>query len=160
MGQQVPLPSAADVADDLLDAVASFRRAARQVAPSPVGSFTGSQVELLALVRRQPGLSISHAAAALRLAVNTVSTLVGQLVEAQMLVREPDPADGRVARLRLTPAASRRIGMARERRVSAVAGAVDQLGRAERAQVTQAVRVLRRLAVDLAGPEEQARVGH
>jgi DNA-binding MarR family transcriptional regulator len=68
---------------------------------------------LLGVVRRQPGMSVSDAATTLRLAVNTVSTLVAQLVDAHMLIRETDPADRRFARLRLTRAATRHIEAAR-----------------------------------------------
>lgn len=146
--------SDSDLADELLDAVAGLRRAARRVAPSPVGSFTGSQVELLSLVRRQPGLSVSHVATVLGLAANTVSTLVAQLVDARMLVRERDAADRRVARLRLTPAANRRIGAARARRTAAVARTVSGLDAAQRARVRDAAAVLLELTSAMA---EQAR---
>jgi DNA-binding MarR family transcriptional regulator len=147
---------ASDLADELLDAVAGFRRAARRVVPSPVGPFSESQVELLWLVRRQPDMSISEVATALRLAANTVSTLVAQLVDAQMLVRETDPKDRRVARLRLTSSATRRIEAARMARIAAVAASMDQLAPGRLGRVKRATLVLRELTSAMA--EQAARV--
>ncbi|HEY1635005.1 MAG TPA: winged helix-turn-helix transcriptional regulator, partial [Acidimicrobiales bacterium] len=69
------------MADELLTNIASIRRAGRRQAGRPVelSSLTGAQLELLRLVRRRPGVSIADAAQELRLAPNTVSTLVRQL---------------------------------------------------------------------------------
>jgi DNA-binding MarR family transcriptional regulator len=78
-------------------------------------------------VRHQPGVSVTAAAAELRLAANTVSTLVGQLSEAGLLLREPDPADRRVARLRLTDHARTEVRRWRDRQAQRVAGALARL---------------------------------
>ena len=64
-----------------------------------------AQVELLLLVRAEPGISGKEAARRLGTAPNTISTLVRDLVDAGLLDRERDPADRRVVRLRLTEAA-------------------------------------------------------
>lgn len=137
--EQVP---STDVADALLEAVAAFRRAARRVGRPSFGPLTGSQVEVLRLVRAQPGISVSDAAAALQLAGNTVSTLVGQLVDAGLLVRRPDPADRRVVRLALTTSAGRSIDAWRSRRAAAVAAALDRLEPGDRRRVEDAVTAL------------------
>ena len=101
-----PLLAAADLrlADDLFTAVGQLRRHGRRLGggPFPAGTLSGAQVELVRLVRRRPGLSVAEAAAELALAPNTVSTLVGQLAEAEVLTRVTDPQDRRVARLALT----------------------------------------------------------
>jgi DNA-binding MarR family transcriptional regulator len=78
-------------------------------------------------VRHQPGVSVTAAAAELRLAANTVSTLVGQLSEAGLLLREPDPADRRVARLRLTDHARAEVRRWRDRQAQLVGTALARL---------------------------------
>ena len=78
-----------------------MRRAVRRRAARPVelSVLTGAQLELVRLLRREPGVSIADAAARLRVAPNTVSTLVGQLADAGVLERRIDEADRRVVRL-------------------------------------------------------------
>ena len=61
--------------------------------------LTESQAELVRLVGRQPGISVSAAAAELGLVANTTSTLVSKLVTDGMLTREADPTDRRIGRL-------------------------------------------------------------
>jgi DNA-binding MarR family transcriptional regulator len=118
----------------------------RRAAPPSFGPLTGSQVELLRLVRANPGISVTDTATRLRLAPNTVSTLVGSLVDAGMLVREQDRTDRRVARLRLTRPAARRVAAWRSHRVATVARAIDDLEPAERLQIQQGLPALVRLA--------------
>ena len=62
----------------------------------------GAQLELLQLVEAEPGVGVAAAARSLHLAGNSVSTLVNQLVEADLLQRAVDPDDRRAARLHLT----------------------------------------------------------
>jgi DNA-binding MarR family transcriptional regulator len=139
------------VADELLAATAAIRRAGRRYGRRPVelASLTGSQLELARLVRRQPGISIAGAAEELRLAPNTVSTLVGELTAAGLLVRTVDASDRRVARLELTPDLNRKIGAWRDRRSAALAEALERLPVADRGRVADAVPVLGRLAEQL-----------
>src|SRR5205085_2560073 len=88
------------LAEALFQSLGSVRRQVRRTAGRPLPSpLSGSQIELVRLVRRTPGITVSEAADELRLAGNTVSTLVRQLTGAGVLRREADPADRRVARL-------------------------------------------------------------
>src|ERR1017187_6264325 len=71
----------------LLAAISAVRRTARravrhawQTEPLPP-----AQGELLRLVASRPGISVADAAHELRLAPNTVSTLVGRLAEQDLL---------------------------------------------------------------------------
>ena len=61
------------------------RAAARAAGPGERRELTGAQMEVLLLVRREPDLPVAEVAARLRLARNTVSTLVGQLVAAGLV---------------------------------------------------------------------------
>src|SRR5581483_8164776 len=95
------------LSEELLEALGQLRRETRRRVgrPWPMQSLTGAQVELLRVVRREPGISVAAAARGLGVAANTVSTLVGTLVSAHMVRREADPQDRRVARLYLTSSA-------------------------------------------------------
>lgn len=117
------------LAADLPPALGAFRRAMRRSlgGGSLFGPLTGAQAELVRLVRHQPGVSVTAAATELRLAPNTVSTLVGQLSEAGLLVREPDPADRRVARLRLTDHARAEVRRWQDRQAQVVVAALGRL---------------------------------
>src|SRR4051812_46290319 len=82
-----------ELASELTAAWGGVRRRLRRGARAALGGepFTGAQVELLRLVEAQPGVGVRDAAAALHLAANTVSTLVGGLVAAGLLERRATP---------------------------------------------------------------------
>ena len=89
--------------------VGRFRRQLRRAAGRgfDADGLTQSQVELLRLVGRQPGISVREAATELALVPNTASTLVTKSVADGLLMRTVDPDDRRVGRLRLTEPAQR-----------------------------------------------------
>ena len=92
-----------DLVTELFSVVGRFRRTcAGRPRGFDLSGITESQAELLRLVGRQPGISVSAAAAELGLAPNTASTLVSKLSTDGLLVRTPDPDDRRVGRLALT----------------------------------------------------------
>ena len=138
--------------DALLEIIGSLRRTARRTAgpPFPRHDLTGAQRELVRLLRRRPGLSVSEAAAALGVADNTVSTLVRQLVAAGIVVRDRDAGDRRVARLDLEPAARARVVSWRDRRIDELANALDTLPEDDRDAIRDALPALSNLvaAVD------------
>jgi DNA-binding MarR family transcriptional regulator len=109
----------------------------------------GAEVELLRLVRGQPGLRVSEAAKELGLAGNSVSTLVKGLVELGMLERSADPADGRATLLRITPEAAHRLQEWQDRRSVLVRSHIDRLSDADRAALTAALPALRALSASL-----------
>jgi DNA-binding MarR family transcriptional regulator len=110
-------------------------------------------LELLRFVEAEPGTGVAAAARALRLAGNSVSTLVNQLVAAGLLCREVDPTDRRAARLALTDAAAGRLAAWRRARGELVGTALDRLSAADQAAVAAALPALRRLLTEL---EEEA----
>jgi DNA-binding MarR family transcriptional regulator len=149
----------AQLADELLRAMASIRRSGRLVAarPAELSALTGAQLDLVRLVRRRPGVSVGEAAGELRLAGNTVSTLVRQLTGAGVLIRTSDPFDRRVARLELTAEMQRSVSAFRDRRVAVLATAMDELPPADRERLADAVEMIGRLAGRL--PDRAALVG-
>jgi DNA-binding MarR family transcriptional regulator len=141
----------AGLAEALFTAMGVLRRQVRREAGRPwqLESLTGSQRELVRLVRHQPGISVAQAAAELGLAANSVSTLVRQLTEAGMIRRAPDPDDRRVARLSLTRAAQRHLETWRDRRTALAAAALGELSAEERATLARALPVLDKVSDSL-----------
>lgn len=138
----------AALAERLLGALSAVRRSGRLRAARPVEltPLTGAQLELVRLVRRDPGTSVAEAAAELRLAANTVSTLVGQLTEAGLLERHTDASDRRVVRLQVRPDIRRKVDAWRDRRILNLATAVARLSDGDRRCLARAVPALERLA--------------
>jgi DNA-binding MarR family transcriptional regulator len=137
--------------EELLEALSAVRRAVRRRAVRPVelSVLTGAQLELVRLLRREPSVSIADAAARLRVAPNTVSTLVGQLADSGVLERRVDDADRRVVRLTLTPGVRRRVDAWRDRRADALGEAMARLPAADRERLADSVPALIRLADEL-----------
>jgi DNA-binding MarR family transcriptional regulator len=96
-------------------------------------------------VAESPGNRVREAAAALGLAQNTVSTLVGRLVELGLLDRRKDDRDTRAAVLALTPAATQRMAAWRDRRRQVTGDALAALRAGDRRAIEDALPALRRL---------------
>jgi DNA-binding MarR family transcriptional regulator len=147
-------PAEETLAAELTAAWGGVRRRLRRGARAAGGEpLTGSQVELLRLVEGQPGVGVRDAAAALHLAPNTVSTLVGDLVAAGLLERRPHPVDRRAARLALTAAATERLQRRRDERNRMLTAALAELDAGDVAALRSSVPALERL---LAVLERQA----
>ncbi len=97
------------------------------------------------LVRRNPGIRVGAAATELRLAANTVSTLVSSLTASGWLRRTSNSSDARSTQLQLTPKASAKMAAWRDRRVQSVSTALATLESADRDALTRAMPALRRL---------------
>jgi DNA-binding MarR family transcriptional regulator len=134
-----------DLTSELFDVVGRFRRQMRRSTGRGFDAtgLTQSQVELLRLVGRQPGISVREAATELGLMSNTVSTLVSKLAADGLLIRSVDADDRRVGRLRLTKPAQRIADESRAARRAALAAVVGEL---EAEQVEHLARGLRVLA--------------
>jgi DNA-binding MarR family transcriptional regulator len=138
------------LADELMTVNAAMRRVVRRRLREDVPSrLRPAQVELMVVVGRNPGISVAAAARELRLADNSVSTLVNQLLTAGMLRRETDPGDRRAVRLELTPAAQRHIADWRDRRARMVGARMADLSDDDRAAIGAALPALRRLVSGL-----------
>jgi DNA-binding MarR family transcriptional regulator len=139
-----------ELADQVLSAIASIRRSGRLVGrPVELADLTGAQLDLVRLVRRRPGISVAEAAAELRLAPNTVSTLVRQLTNSDMLLRSADMTDRRIARLELTEDMADKVGRFRDRRVAMLASAFAELPPTELQRLEAGVALLQQVAARL-----------
>lgn len=123
------------------------RRRLRPDMPGP--QVRGAQGELLLVVEAEPHIGVAAAARTLHLAGNTVSTLVNQLVDAGMLLREVDPTDRRAVRLVLTDAATARLDRWRRARSSLVGEALQRLSPEDVAALDAAVPALQHLLDEL-----------
>ena len=133
-----------DLVTELFGTVGRFRRTVRRstVSGLDTAGLSESQAELLRLVGRQPGISISAAAAELGLAPNTASTLVSKLCADKLLTRTPDPDDRRVGRLALSKAAQALADASRDARRAALSVALDDLDPDDAHKLAEGIRVL------------------
>lgn len=147
------LAAARDAAADLFTAISVIRRTARRAARQAWTQqpLPPAQSELLRLAAARPGLTVAEAAQELRLAPNTISTLVGRLTDAGLLNRERSAQDGRTALLTTTDKASRRLAEFRDLRAELAGRALDQLPDGDRRALARAVPALLRLAERMEG---------
>ncbi len=133
-----------DLVTDVFRVVGRFRRQLRRSAGRGFDSsqLTESQSELLWLVGRQPGISVSAAAAELGLKPNTASTLVSKLVSEGLLVRTAGDADRRVGQLRLAGPAQHVVDASRAARRAVLAETLGELDQDQIDSLTKGLEVL------------------
>jgi len=138
-------------AAELLAAVGAVRRIARRaVRGSAAGALPPARSELLRLAARRPGIGVAEAAQELRLAPNSVSTMVSQLAAAGLINRGRTEADGRSIRLTVTDAGAARVEQWRDMRAELAGRALERLPPADRKAIRAAVPALSRLAEQMA----------
>ena len=135
-------------AAELLAAVGAVRRIARRAVrgSAAAGALPPARSELLRLAARRPGIGVAEAAQELRLAPNSVSTMVSQLAAAGLLNRGRAEEDGRSVRLTVTEAGAARVGQWKDIRSELVGRALDRLSPSDRTAIRAAVPALGRLA--------------
>jgi DNA-binding MarR family transcriptional regulator len=145
---------AAAAAAELFTAISVIRRTARRAARQAWTQqpLPPAQSELLRLAAARPGITVADAAQELRLAPNTVSTLVGRLTEAGLLVRERGAPDGRTALLTATEKARRRLAEFRDLRADLAGRALARLPEQDQKALAAAVPALLRLAERMETP--------
>ena len=118
-----------DLAADVFRVVGRFRRQLRRSVGRAFDSarLTESQSELLWLVGRKPGISISAAAAELGLVPNSASTLVSKLVSRGLLTRSVGASDRRVGELALAGPTQQIVDASRAARRALLSGVLDEL---------------------------------
>jgi DNA-binding MarR family transcriptional regulator len=147
-------PTAAIVAADLFNAISVIRRTARRATRQAWTDqpLPPAQSELLRLAAARPGMTVADAAQELRLAPNTVSTLVGRLAEAGLISREKSAQDGRTVLLVATDKARRRLAQFRDLRAELAGRAIERMPAADLHALAAAVPALLRLAERLETP--------
>lgn len=135
----------------LTDVVTRLRRVLRASIRTdyPWESLPMAQVEILQRLRDEPGLRVNDLAVRHRLANNTVSTLIQQLVVAGLVTRTEDRADRRAVHLRLTSAGLAMLDAWQDAHQKRLRSAMGRLARADRDVVTAALPALSRLVKQL-----------
>jgi DNA-binding MarR family transcriptional regulator len=135
-------------AAELLAAVGAVRRVARRAVrgSAEAGALPPARSELLRLAARRPGIGVAEAAQELRLAPNSVSTMVSKLAADGLLNRGRAEADGRSVMLTVTDAGAARVEQWRDIRAELAGRALDRLPLADRQAIRAAVPALSRLA--------------
>lgn len=134
------------LASELMDVTTALRRQVRRTLRAGMTEpLPAAQIEVLRVVADHPGIGVAAAAERLRLAGNSVSTLVNQLTAAGLMSRGTDPADRRAARLELTPTAHARLTEWRDRRARLVATRLAALPDGDRDAIAAAIPALARL---------------
>lgn len=138
------MESHTDLAAELFSVVGRFRRQLRRSVGRGFESaqLTESQAELLRLVGRRPGISVSVAAAELGLVANTASTLVSKLAAKGLLVRTVDTTDRRVGLLRLTEPAQQMVDASRATRRAVLSEVLNELDNSQIAALADGLEVL------------------
>jgi DNA-binding MarR family transcriptional regulator len=133
-----------DLAAELSGVVGRFRRQLRRSAGRGFDSarLSESQTELLWLVGRRPGISVSAAAAELGLVPNTASTLVSKLVANGLLIRTVGDADRRVGQLRLAEPSQRIVDESRAARRALLSELLGDLDSDQIDSLTKGLEVL------------------
>jgi DNA-binding MarR family transcriptional regulator len=131
----------------LTDVITRLRRSLRASIRSdyPWESLPMAKVELMQCLAEREGARVGEIAALLRLAQNTVSGLVQQLVESGYVERETDPADRRAVRITLTASGRTRLADWQRAHEERIGGAFDELDSADRDVIHAALPALSRL---------------
>jgi DNA-binding MarR family transcriptional regulator len=135
-------------ATELLAALGAVQRVARQAIrlSAYAEPLPPARSELLRLTARRPGISVAEAAQQLRLAPNSVSTMVSKLAADGLLNRDRAAADGRSVLLTVTDKGAARVGQWKDIRAELAARALERLSAADRQAIRAAVPALARLA--------------
>ncbi len=141
----------------LTEVVTRLRRVLRASIRSeyPWESLPMAQVEILQRLRDEPGLRVNDLAQRHRLANNTVSVLVQQMVVAGFVARSPDPDDRRAVRLTLTPQGRRMITEWQRAHEQRLESALDRIAAADRCAIGAALPSLSRLVDELENVDEE-----
>jgi DNA-binding MarR family transcriptional regulator len=144
-------PPAQAAAAELFTAIGVIRRTARRAARQAwvQQPLPPAQSELLRLAAARPGLTVADAAQELRVAPNTISTLVGRLTEAGLMNREKSERDGRAALLTATDKAQQRLAEFRDLRAELAGQAFARLSALDQQALVGAVPALLRLSDEM-----------
>lgn len=142
---------------ELTDVITRLRRSLRSSVRSdvPWESLPMAQVELLQRLTDEPGLGVSDLAERQRLARNTVSNLVQQMVVAGLLERRGRDDDRRAVTLTVTDQGREQLSSWQRANENRVRDALEDIGPDERTAIAAALPALRLFARKL-----EERAGH
>lgn len=120
-------------------------RLARRLRQEAEAGITPSMLSALSTVDRQGTLTMGDLCAAEQVQPPTMTRIVAALLEAGLIAREADPADGRVAWVRLTPEGRKLLERSRGRKEAYLSKALRDLDPRELATLEDATAILERI---------------
>ena len=109
------------------------------------GELSPSQLAALSTIERHGPMTPSELALRERIQRPTVTRMLARLEEAGLVVRTPDPHDGRSSLVAPTPAALALTSELRTRKTAYLARQIEELSAEERATLERAAEVLERM---------------
>jgi DNA-binding MarR family transcriptional regulator len=140
-----------DSAAKLRLAIVRTGRRLRQEAAGETGGLTPTATAALATIERHGPLTPSELAAIERVKRPTVTRTLGCLEREGMIVRTPDPADGRSALIAISGAGRERLRRLRGRKNAYLARRMRKLSAAEVETLERAAEILDRMREDEQG---------
>ena len=122
-------------------AIHVLRRVARE---DPASGLSAARLSALSVLVFGGPRTLGELAAAERVRPPTMTNIVRGLEEAGLVRREPDPSDGRIARVRATAKGERVLQQARERRIANLADHLASLHPHEVARIREAADIVER----------------
>jgi len=142
-------PTAAECAHALLEVVPEVMQVIRHHVRNQRGSdLSVLQLRALAFLDRNPGAPLSAVAEHVGLTLPSMSTQVSNLVEHDLILRTTSVTDRRYLALQLTERGAAVLATVREQARSSLAASVAHLTENERAQVMDALVLLRSILTD------------
>jgi len=123
----------------------SVTRLARRLRQKSDVEATASQISALATIERLGPLTIGELSAAERVQPPSMTRIVAGLEELDLIQRETDERDRRVARVRVTSLGQRLLERSRSKKNAYLAARLGSLSDEERATLAHAADVLERL---------------
>jgi DNA-binding MarR family transcriptional regulator len=120
-------------------------RLARRLRQEAEAGITPSMLSALSTLDRQGTLTMGDLCAVEQVQPPTMTRIVAALLEAGLIARAPDPADGRVAWVRLTPEGRKLLERSRGRKEAFLAKALRELDPRELATLEDATEILERI---------------
>ena len=123
-------------------------RLARRLRQRAEAGVTPSMLSAMSSIGRMGPITLGDLAAVEQVQPPSLTAIVGRLEQEGLVVRDSDPADRRVARVRLSPAGRRLMDRSRSRKTAYLARRLDALAPAEREVLRRALPVMERLLED------------
>ena len=123
-------------------------RLARRLRQQSADGLSPSQTSALASIERHGALTPSELATIERVQRPTATRVIGALAGAGLISRERDTSDGRVARVKITPAGAAVLNRGRSRKNAYLARRLGELEPAELELLEQAAELIERLLED------------
>jgi DNA-binding MarR family transcriptional regulator len=120
-------------------------RLARKLRQEAEPGITPSMLSALASVQRHEALTMRHLCEAEQVTPPTMTRIVAALQEAGLVTRTPDPVDGRVAWVRLSPLGAKLLERSRRRKEAYLTRALKRLEPSEVETLEEAAAILERL---------------